>query len=108
VQNWQRAGAPVNDWTHAGPARPTLWFERGQTLSPRSGVSRSRFFQNPAAPGTGLHTQVDNDASGAFGSAGRYLNADVPQMRARRQNRLSPAVYTGQSFSQTTTVQGGR
>jgi hypothetical protein len=29
-------------------------------------------------------------------------------MRARRQNRLSPAVYSGQSFSQTTKLQGSR
>jgi hypothetical protein len=108
VQNYQRAGAQVNNWTAAGPARPTLWSERGQTLTPRRGVTQSRWFQNPAAPGTGLHTAVNNDASGAIGSAGRYTDADVPQMRARRQNRLSPAVYSGQSFSQTTKLQGSR
>lgn len=108
VQNYVAAGVPVNRWTQAGPARPTLWTERGQTLTPRRGVSQTRWFQNPGAPGTGLHTEVNNDASGAVGSAGRYLNADVPQMRARRQNRLSPAVYTGQSYSQTTKLQGSR
>lgn len=113
-QNWQRAGAPVNNWTAAGPARPTLWTERGQTLTPRSGVSVSRWLRNPGDPTgqTGLHTQVITDASGKPAdprtSQGRYVDNNVPQMRARRQNRLSPAVYTGQSFSQTTKVQGAR
>lgn len=106
-QNWQRAGAPVNNWTAAGPARPSLWTIRQQTLTPRQG-GKVRWLQNPAAPGTGLHTEVSNDASGAIGTAGRYTADNVPRMRARRQNRLSPAVYSGQSYSQTTKVQGAR
>jgi len=106
LANYQPAGRQVNDWTGAGPARPTVWTERGQTLSPRSGVSQSRFYQNPAAPGTGLHTAVNNDASGSIGSAGRYTDPEVPQQRGRRQNRLLPAAYSGQSYSQTTQVQG--
>lgn len=107
VQNYQPAGAQVNNWTAAGPARPTLWTMRMQTITPRSG-GKVRWLQNPAAPGTGLHTEVNNDASGAVGSAGRYSDDNVPQMRVRRQNRLSPAVYTGQSYSQITKIQGAR
>jgi hypothetical protein len=107
VQNYVAAGVQVNNWTAAGPARPTLWTARGQTLTPRSG-GKVRWLQNPAAPGTGLHTAVNNDASGAVGSIGRYQDPKVPQMRARRQNRLSPALYSGQSYSQTTKIQGAR
>lgn len=107
VQNYAPAGVQVNNWTAAGPARPTLWTARGQTLTPRQG-GKVRWLQNPAAPGTGLHTAVNNDASGAVGSIGRYADPKVPQMRARRQNRLSPALYNGQSYSQTTKLQGAR
>ena len=108
IQNYQRAGAQVNNWTAAGPARPTLWTVRGQTLTPRSG-GKVRWLQNPAAPGTGLHTEVNNDASGAIGTQARYLNpTSGVRQRGRRQNRLSPALYSGQSFSQTTKLQGTR
>jgi len=107
VQNYQAAGAQVNAWTQAGPARPSLWLERGQTLTPRQG-GKVRWLQNPAAPGTGLHTEVNNNASGAIGSAARYADPQVPRMRGRRQNRLHPAVYTGQSYSQTTKITGAR
>lgn len=108
VQNYVAAGVQVNNWTAAGPARPTLWTARGQTLTPRSG-GKVRWLQNPAAPGTGLHTEVNNDASGAIGTQARYLTpASGVRQRGRRQNRLSPALYSGQSFSQTTKVQGAR
>lgn len=108
VQNYVAAGVQVNNWTAAGPARPTLWTARGQTLTPRQGTSRTQHLRNPVEPESGLHTAVNNNASGAVGSIGRYADPKVPQMRARRQNRLSPALYSGQSYSQTTKLQGAR
>ena len=78
------------------------------TISPRQG-GKVRFLQNPAAPGTGLHTYVVDDASGAIGTAARYTTpASGVRQTGRRQNRLSPARYVGQSYSQTTRTQGGR
>jgi hypothetical protein len=107
-QHIQYAGngtLPFNDWVHSGPPRPSWWIQ-SDTISPRQGA-KNRWLQNPAAPGTGLHTYVVNNASGAIGSADRFTTAGVPKQRSRRQNRLSPSRYSGQSFSQTTNVQGG-
>lgn len=107
IQYFVPAGKGVNNWTAAGPPRPSWWM-KNDTISPRSGVSMSRWLQNPAAPGTGLHTQVVDDASGSIGSAARYTTPGVPSQSSRRQNRLSPARYHGQSYSQTTRLQGAR
>lgn len=106
IQYYVPAGLGVNNWTGAGPARPSWWM-KNDTISPRSG-GKVRWLQNPAAPGTGLHTYVVDNASGSIGSAARYTDPAVPQQQARRQNRLSPSRYHGQSYSQTTQVQGAR
>ena len=107
IQYRSSAGRPVNDWAHSGPPRPSLWIN-SVTISPRQG-GKVRYLQNPAAPGTGLHTYVVDDASGAIGSAARYTTpASGVRQTGRRQNRLSPARYVGQSYSQTTRTQGGR
>lgn len=106
IQKRSSAGMPVNDWAHSGPPRPSLWI-RSITITPRSG-GKVRWLQNPAAPGTGLHTFVVNDASGALGGANtRMADPAHRGMSSRRQNRLSPARYRGQSYSQTTRIQGG-
>lgn len=91
-------------WWAAGPARPSLEM-RSVTTNPRVGNSRSRFAQNPLAPGTGLHTQPRDHS---VGTIQRYVTPGVGKMRPARQNRLSPARYEGQSYSQTTITQGAR
>ncbi len=107
IQKYSGAGQTVNNWAKAGPPRPSFAVDRADTISPRSG-GKVRWLQNPAAPGTGLHTYVVDDASGAIGSAARYTTAGVPKQSSRRQGRLSSSRYTGQSFSQTTQIQGAR
>jgi hypothetical protein len=98
------AGTGRASWWAAGPARPEL-AQRNVTVNPRQGNSRSRAMQNPLAPGTGLHTEPQH---AAIGTIARYVNPDNPRMSTARQNRLLPARYTGQSYSQTTLTQGAR
>lgn len=89
-------------WTAAGPTRPEL---HGRNSSWRNlvGNSASRF---PVvdSPTTGMHTMPG--APGAVLTQSRYVA--TPQMVPARPDRLSPAVYAGQTFSQTTRLQGGR
>lgn len=99
-----KAGTGRASWWAAGPPRPELT-TRNVTLNPREGNSRSRFMQNPMAPGTGLHT---NPQQAAVGTIARYVDPRNPRMTTARQNRLSPARYDGQSYSQTTLSQGAR
>lgn len=89
------------NWTAAGPVRAEL---HGRSASYRemSGNSRSRFPTVPTPTG-GLHT---NPPSGVSRTVPRYV--ETPQMQAARINRLAPARYAGQTYSQTTQLQGGR
>lgn len=96
------AGTGRASWYAAGPARPGLMM-RTATMSPRSGVSRSRFMTDPRDWRLGLHT---TPVTRSYGTDPRYKGQ--PAMSRRRQNRLSDARYTGQSYSQTTQTQGGR
>lgn len=96
-----RAGDSWVDWTGAGPTRPELHM-RNVTYREEVGSSRSRF---PVvnSPTTGMHTM---QPAGTQRTASRYVK--IPQMVPARVDRLSPARYAGQTFSQTTRLQGGR
>jgi len=96
------------NWTDCGPIRPSLHM-RQETINRQVGTSNTRN-QDPwpittygiQDSGHGMHTTPEG-----------YKQATNRNFRARQQqqpariNRLSPAVYTGQSYSQTTVVQGG-
>lgn len=88
------------NWTAAGPVRPELHM-RNVTMRPEVGSSRSRFPVVAGAPTGGMHTMTP---SGASRTVPRYVS--TPQMTTARQNRLSPGQYAGQTYSQTTRLQG--
>lgn len=95
------------DWTAAGPVRPELHMMQA-TLRLMQGNSASRNLDPmPVGLGTqdqghGLHTTPPS--SMAMGTSQRYA-AGNPQMRRPRVNRLQPAQYAGQSYSETTQLQ---
>ena len=88
-------------WTAAGPTRPELHM-RNSTFRSMVGNSLSRY---PVvdSPSTGMHTM---GPAGTQRTADRYVS--TPQMVSARQFRLSPGQYSGQTYSQTTKLQGGR
>jgi hypothetical protein len=88
-------------WTAAGPRRPEL-HGRNATWRNMGGNSATRF---PVvdSPTTGMHTMGQ---AGTQRTMNRYVV--TPQMVPARPDRLSPAVYAGQTYSQTTRLQGGR
>jgi hypothetical protein len=88
-------------WTAAGPTRPELHM-RNATWRNLAGNSKSRY---PVidSPTTGMHTM---GPAGTERTMARYVT--TPQMVGERQMRLSPGQYTGQTYSQTTRIQGGR
>lgn len=88
------------NWTQAGPLRAELNM-RNATWRNLAGNSRSRY---PVinTPTTGMHTSTP---SGVSRTVGRYQV--TPQMTAARQFRLQPGQYFGQTYSQTTRLQGG-
>jgi|SRR5262245_868815 len=90
------------DWTAAGPPRPELHM-RTTDWREEQGASKSRFPFDPNSPTGGRHTMVH---SGVKITTPRYVDSGNPQMRGARINRLSNARYAGQSYSQTTAVQG--
>lgn len=104
TQYYVPAGRGVASWA-ASPPRPSL-NQMDMAYMIRQGTSQTRHLLDPRTGVTGLHTQQAG-VSHTAATVGRYSNPDVPQMRVRRQNRLSPAVYYGQSYSQTTLLQGG-
>lgn len=88
------------NWTEAGPLRPELHV-RNTSLREMAGNSRSRYPVVPGSPTTGMHTMV---TPGVARTVPRYVQ--TPQMRAARIDRLSPGQYAGQTYSQTTRLQG--
>lgn len=100
------------NWTDCGPIRQSLHM-RQMTVNRQVGTSATRNFDpNPIATygtqdGTtggqihGMHT----NPSGYKPSQLRNFR-DRQQQQPARVNRLSPALYTGQSYSQTTVIQG--
>lgn len=122
--SYTAAGDSWVNWTAAGPTRPELHM-RDYTFRTMQGTSRTRNLQNPAgamtktAPGyrsmpdgrivqptttvsVGLHTDPKRAAKI---TVERYTNRN-PRMTNARQDRLRSGQYTGQSYSQTTRVQG--
>lgn len=92
------------NWTEAGPLRPEL-HGRNASLRTMQGNTDSRY-PTVNSPTGGLHTMVPSGPAGSDQTPGRYRA--VPQMRYARTDRLASGQYRGQSFSQTTAVQGGR
>jgi hypothetical protein len=96
-------GTGTVNWTDAGPPRPELHV-RNVTVRTMAGTSRTRALANPLDPSVGLHSPTRTRSSG---NLERY-QAGGAAMRPARANRLSPARYAGQSYSQTTVLQGAR
>lgn len=94
------AGNGWVNWTTAGPTRPELHM-RNSTMRTLVGNTRSRY-PVVATPTTGMHTM---GPAGTERTLARYVT--TPQMVGERQFRLSPGQYSGQTYSQTTRVQGG-
>jgi hypothetical protein len=88
-------------WTKAGPVRPTLRM-RNASYKREQGSSASRFPFVRSSPTGGLHTMGPSSAAVITAPRSRA----VPQMRGPRINRLLPVAYTGQTYSQTTRIQG--
>lgn len=90
------------NWTEAGPTRPELGM-RDSTWRTMAGSSNSRYPVVLNAPTTGMHTMTP---SGVSRTLPRYV--ETQQMVPARVDRLSPAVYANQTYSQTTRPQGGK
>lgn len=91
------------DWSLAGPPRPEL-HTRNVTVRTMAGTSQTRAFTDPRDPTVGLHSSPKARPSG---NLERY-KAGAASMKHGRTDRLSPARYSGQSYSQTTLEQGAR
>lgn len=124
MDTYTPAGNSWVSWTDAGPCRPELHM-RDASYRLMQGNSRTRQLLNPGpgltvtAPGyrstqdgriiqpttqvrVGLHTDPKRTARI---TVERYTNKN-PRMTTARQDRLRSGQYTGQSYSQTTRVQG--
>lgn len=97
-------GTVAVDWTAAGPPRPELHM-RNVTVRTMAGTSRTRALASPYDPQLGLHSKTPGNQ--VRGNASRAA-AGTPIMKHGRTDRLSPARYSGQSYSQTTLEQGAR
>lgn len=99
-------------WGDCGPIRQSLHM-RQVTINRQVGTSNTRA-QDPSPivmygtqDGTGIqgpHGMHTNHAQSKKATNANFRGRQ--QMQPARVNRLSPAVYTGQSYSQTTVVQG--
>jgi hypothetical protein len=96
------------NWTQCGPVRPSLHM-RQSTTREMVGTSATRNFDpfpirgyGSQDQGHGMHT---NPQPTKRLTNARYAN--TTQMQPARVGRLMSARYSGQSFSQTTRVQGG-
>lgn len=124
MDTYTPAGDSWVNWTAAGPVRPELHM-RDTSYRLMQGNSQTRQLLYPGqgpkviAPGyrttpdgqiiqpttttrVGLHTDPKRAARI---TVERYTNGN-PRMRQPRQDRLRSGQYTGQSYSQTTRVQG--
>lgn len=88
------------DWTAAGPPRAELHM-RTTEWRQEAGRGSTRYPVVPGSPTGGMHTSV---RSGVDRTLPRFQ--ETQQMRGARINRLSSSRYSGQSYSQTTAVQG--
>lgn len=107
VGQYRPAGDSWVNWTAAGPPRAELHMGTG-TIRPEAGASRSRFPFVPGSPTGGMHTMIPSGPASSRVVPPRFGQSGNPQMRGARQDRLASARYTGQSYSQTTRVQGAR
>jgi hypothetical protein len=124
MDTYTPAGESWVNWTAAGPCRPELHM-RDASYRLMEGNSRTRQLLSPTpglavtAPGyrslpdgriiqptttirVGLHTDPKRAARI---TVDRYTNRN-PKMTTARQDRLRSGQYTGQSYSQTTRIQG--
>lgn len=90
------------DWTAAGPPRAELHM-RCWTWREEEGTSASRYPYIPSSPTGGRHTMTPTAVTRTMP---RFVESGLPQMTSARVDRLSSARYAGQSYSQTTAVQG--
>lgn len=102
---YRAAGNSWVNWTEAGPPRAELHMSTRQHR-PEAGGSRSRYPFIPGAPTGGRHTMIPSGPGSVNQTVPRYGASGNPQMTGGRQDRLAPARYSGQSYSQTTAVQG--
>lgn len=93
------------NWTAAGPPKPQLHM-RTVDFRTMVGNSQSRYPYVAGAPTGGMHTMIPS-GPGAIGTVDRYVSGNA-QMTSARPDRISNARYSGQSYSQTTSVQGRR
>jgi hypothetical protein len=96
------------DWTNCGYIRPSLRM-RQATVRRQVGTDATRNFDpHPIVgfgtqdQGHGMHTNV-----APYKRAANARHFGIPQMMPANVNRLTSARYSGQSYSQTTTVYGG-
>ncbi len=94
-------GTGTVNWSDNAPYRPELHM-RDVTVRRMAGTSQTRAFANPLDPSVGLHT---NPKVRPAGNLLRFV-AGGSAMKQGRNDRLSPARYSGQSYSQTTLEQG--
>lgn len=100
VDNVSGVGDASVNWTACGPPRPEM-HTRMVNYRVMAGTSATRFIPNPMDPTTGLHTRTAPIRSGNL----PRIVGGAPQMRPPRQDRLTVARYTGQTYSQTTRMQ---
>lgn len=108
AQSYVAPGRGYNDWTSCGPSLngPGMWM-RDVVVNRRVGTDNTSYLQNPELKGTGLVSQAYGNTTYQGQMAQQLARYQAqPNMTVRRQNRLSPARYQGQSYSQTTQMQG--
>lgn len=106
VGQYRAPGQGWVNWTEAGPPRAELHMRTG-TIRTEAGTSNSRYPFVPGSPTGGMHTMIPSGPASSRVVAPRFVSGN-PQMRGARQDRLASARYNGQSYSQTTQVQGVR
>lgn len=97
-------GTGTVNWTESGPPRAELHMRALPGVRTMAGTSRTRYLANPGDPSIGLHSATPVTPRG---NIQRYAG-QRPTIRPGRQNRLTQATYSGQSYSQTTLMQGAR
>lgn len=94
-------GDSLVDWSACGPSRPEM-HSRVVSFRVMAGTSNTRYIPNPYDPTVGLHSRTHRSQ---LGNIQRY-EAGTATMRPGRQDRLTQVTYSGQSYSQTTRMQG--
>jgi hypothetical protein len=102
VETKSNVGDGWVNWTAAGPPRAELHM-RTTEYRRESGYGSRRFPFIPSSPTGGMHTMTPTSTAYTMP---RYVSGQIPQMTAARINRLAAARYAGQSYSQSTAVQG--